>query len=181
MASRRINSTIRQNLISLDSQLQRELLAELNATGKDIQKEFKNVVRKWKHKPKFVINTEIGRRLLAVTVAPEKFGKANAIWRYVDQGTGKWGPKHSAYPILPKRPNKSGLLKFQTGYSPMTAPVAKYNVGTGGHFGGWVSSKGVMHPGIEPRLFTKTINDELSPPLKQRVESAIQRAIRRAK
>lgn len=181
MASRRVYASLRQNLVSLDSQLQRELLAELNATGKDIQKEFKNVVKKWKHKPKFVINTEIGRRLLMVTVAPEKSGMGNNIFRWVDSGTGKWGPKHSAYPILPKRTNKSGLLKFQTGYSPMTAPVAKYNVGTGGHFGGWVSSKGVMHPGITPRLFTKTINEELNPSLRQRIENAIRRAIRRAK
>lgn len=116
-----------------------------------------------------------------VTVAPEKFGKANAVWRYVDEGTGKWGKNHSPYPIRPKRTNKSGLLKFQTGYSPMTAPVAKYNVGSGGRSGNWISSKGVIHPGIRPREFTKTINEELNPSRRARIENAIRRAIRRAR
>lgn len=180
MPSRRVQSTLRQNIIALDTQLQKELQAELVATGKDIQKEFKKVTARWKNKPKFTMTTEIGRTRISVTVAPEKFGKANSIWRWVDLGTGRYGAKRAPYLIQPKRGNKRGLLFFRTGYAAKTAPVAKFNKGSGTATGKLISKKSVMHPGIKPRLFTKTIGDKLRPPLIKRIDNAIARAIRRA-
>lgn len=180
MPSRRIGSTIRQNLIRLDHQLRREILDELNDAGDTMKREFKKVTSDWRHKPKFNTFTEIGRKQIVLTVIPEKFGMAANIWRWVDAGTGRYGKRKSAYPIRPKRTNPTQTLRFRTGYSPKTAPVAKYNQGTGSASGPWVSKKEVMHPGIKPRKFTITISNKLKPPLTVRIERAIARAIRRA-
>jgi len=180
MTSKRIHKTIEQNLIALDTELQRELLLECQNTGKDIQDEFKDVVKSWKNKPKFRMHTEIGRRLIQVTVEPETFGIANNIWRWIDQGTGKYGKRKAPYPIRPKRANTKGVVTFRTGYSPKTAPIAKANAGSGTASGFWISKKVIYHPGIRPRKFTETISKRLKPPFATRVNRAIKRAIMRA-
>lgn len=181
MASKRIYKTFRQNVISTDTALQAELLVELHDTGDTIEAEFDQVTTRWKHKPKFRKLVSIGHNRLEVTVEPEKFGLANAIWRWVDMGTGKWGKRKSPYPIRPKRTNTKGVLSFRTGYQPRTAPVAKFNVGMGRATGGWVSKKEVMHPGIEPREFTETVYKLIDKTFKRRIDRAIRRAILRAR
>ena len=99
---------------------------------------------------------------------------ANAtIFRYVDRGTGKYGPKKRAYFIYPRF---APMLKFQTGYVPRTQPIAKFNVGPGKAFGAWVTTPFVLHPGIQAREFTADyVRNTLRPVYKKRILEAIQR------
>lgn len=97
-------------------------------------------------------------------------GRYAPIWIYVDKGTK---PHEIAAKNVP-------LLKFQTGYSARTAPVAKYNQGTGTANGAWVTKAVVQHPGNEARKFTETIIDELDPPFPDRIQAAIARGIKKA-
>lgn len=128
------------------------------------------VVARWGNKPKwrrmFLFgNTRLVGRLVS----------SNAkIWRYVDEGTGRHGPRKRAYYIYPKL--ETGLLFFRTGYKAKTKPIAKYNAGAGKAFGPLVSRPFVLHPGIKPRKFTETFADKLRKGFKKRIQNAIQRA-----
>jgi hypothetical protein len=180
MPSRRIKSSIRQSLIRLDTELQRELNDALWEAGKRLQSDFKNVVSNWRNKPSFTVTTEVGSKLLIVKVVPQR-NRAGMIWTWLDQGTGRYGKRKAAYPIRPIPPNTR--LAFRTGYSPKTAVGARGLAGFGGlgrATGPLVRPKEVMHPGIKPRKFSITFAAKLKPPLKARIENAMRRAIRRA-
>lgn len=178
MPSRRLYSTIRQNLIRIDHELRAEILAELQDAGLEIERGFKKVTQSWRHKPDFTITTEIGIHLISVTVVPKR-NHAGQIWKWIDEGTGKFGKRKSAYPIRPKTTNPTQTLRFQTPYFPRTAPVAQSG-GPGVRGTRWVSKKEVMHPGIEGRKFTVVAVKKLRPPFETRIENAIRRGIRRA-
>lgn len=167
-------------VVRTDSAVRRELADEANTTGLDIQRQFKRVVQDWHNKPRFVMRISVSDREISVVVEPEAHGKAANIWRWVDRGTGKYGPKRAPYVIAPKRTNKAGLLKFRTNYSPRTVPVAKFGKGSGSASGPWRSVKKIIHPGIKARLFTKTIVNKLNPSFKKRIDYALRRAVRRA-
>lgn len=180
MPSKRIRSTIRQSLIRLDTMLQSELNETMWQAGLTLKKDFQNVTSNWRNRPTFTINTVIGVDEIAVRITPSR-NKAGMIWNWLDQGTGRWGKRKSAYPIKPKPPNTT--LAFQTGYSPKTAVGSKGLQGYGGigrATGGWVRVKEVMHPGIKPRKFGIAFTAKMKPSLKVRIDNAIRRAIRRA-
>lgn len=179
MSSRRVKSTIRQSLLRMDTELQRELNAELLETGKLLKRDFLRVTSNWRNKPSFSISTIIGTHEIIVRVTPSR-NKAGMIWTWLDQGTGKYGKRRSAYPIRPKPPNTT--LSFRTGYSPKTAVGARGLSGFGGlgrATGAWVRAKEVMHPGIKPRKFSLAFTARMKPPLNTRIENAIRRALRR--
>lgn len=177
MPSKGVRSSLRQTLIRQDKSIRAELRAEMQQTGRDMQNWLTVVVRTWSNKPRFAYRVEIKPDLLRVWV--DVAGSAKEIFHYVDQGTGKWGPKKSEYPI-PKQVTPGKLLKFRTGYSPRTAPKAKITGGSGSANGPWVSTEQVMHPGIEPRNFTDKVTEELNPSFERRIENAIRRGIRKA-
>lgn len=180
MPSRKVRSTLRQTLLRLDTELQKELNAELLDAGKRLKSDFQNVTANWTHKPQFQVTTEIGIRYIAVRVVP-KNNRAGMIWTWLDQGTGRYGKRKMPYIIRPKPPRTT--LAFQTGYSPKTAVGARGISGFGGigrATGSWVKAKQVTHPGIKPRKFSIVFSDRLKPPLNGRIENAIRRAIRRA-
>lgn len=167
------NNSLQQLLVRKQKKLRAELRIEATETARDIANWLTVATREWTHKPRFA-----GR----VTIRPDYIeagvdvaGTAKKIFMYVDQGTGTWGPKKQPYEIKPKNPD--GMLKFQTGYSARSAPGAKIGQGTGEHSGAWMSKKSVMHPGIEPREFTKKVLDELNPDFVTRIEDAIGRAV----
>jgi hypothetical protein len=96
------------------------------------------------------------------------------IWQYVDKGTGSYVPGGNAYWIFPRSPG--GKLFFQGGYNAKTRPTAKANVGDGSRSGAWVTSEGVVHPGIKGRKFSETYRDRIvRPRFKQRIVKIIQR------
>lgn len=136
----------------------------------DIESNLRDVVHSWKNKPEFGDTTEIFVKRIEVTVKPKGNKKAIRIFSYVDKGTK--GPY-----LIPKFPRPGVMLHFQPGYSAMTQPVARYNVGSGRSFGGWVSKKQVVHPGIKGREFIKTFWRDLAPPLHIRLQIELNRKL----
>lgn len=146
-----------------------EVSQELRDTGLEMRTSHEHVVREWVHQPHFKVEVNESKYFKDVTIKPK--GDNAAIWTFVDQGTK---PHDIAAKNVP-------LLKFQTGYSARTAPVAKFNQGTGQKFGAWVATQVVHHPGTEARKFTETILKELSPPLPDRIQAAVKRGLDKGK
>lgn len=145
-----------------------EVDQELRATGQELKTDHDKVVRDWRHKPTFRAQVDSRAAIRTVKIIPQ--GANQRIWYYVDLGT-------KAHPIRAK--NKP-FLKFQTGYSARTAPVAQFNKGTGQKFGAWRQKKVVNHPGVKARQFSKTFLKELSPPFEDRIQAAVRRGLNKA-
>lgn len=137
-------------------------------TGQELLSEHRKVVRDWTHKPGFRQQTYRNPNVYSIKIVPT--GRYARIWYYVDRGT-------KPHPIVAVN---VPMLKFQGGYSARTAPVAKYNQGTGTASGAWVQKQEVQHPGNAPRDFSKTFIEELSPPFPDRIQAAIQLGIQKA-
>jgi len=170
MTKQSIVSSLRQSLLSTNRKLRNELAAELDTLGrKEVQKRYR-VVATWseKSRPKFGYTVSVTPAQVSLEVKTK--GRNRRIYNWIDQGTK--GP----YTIRAK--TEGGRLVFQTGYSPRTAPVAQYDVGTGQAAGGWVSPMEVQHPGIEARQFEKTFRKQFKPALKRAIDNAVLRALR---
>lgn len=160
-------------LVSLDKRIRQATLFALLDAAEEIKERGLAVQDEWTHKVDFKQQTTFDPTYIEVLVTPA--GNNKNIWTYVDLGTGKYGKNKAAYPIVPKKPG--GLLKFRTGYSAKTAPVARANVGTGIASGNFVSTAKVMHPGVKPRQFSETFAKQLTPPLDVRVTEEIKKVI----
>jgi hypothetical protein len=145
-----------------------EAIAETDATAEDGLTYHRKVVREWAHRPGFRQQKYSSPNTYSIKLVPT--GRYARLWTYVDKGTK---PHLIAAKNVP-------FLKFQTGYSARTAPVAKYQQGTGQSFGPWVAAAVVQHPGTEARKFTETWIDELEPPFPDRIQAAVQRGIKKA-
>lgn len=157
---------------SISRQLQaakKEAVLEQDDTAKELRAWHQIVVRDWKHRPTFAVESGGGRSFRVKAINP--VGKNRKIWFFVDRGTK---------PHL-IRAKPGGRLKFQTGYSAKTAPVARANVGTGRRTGAWVSKQQVNHPGTKAREFSKTIVQSLDPPFVDRIQAAILRGINKGR
>jgi hypothetical protein len=145
-----------------------EVNQELRDTGLELRTDHEKVVRDWRHKPTFRAELNTSAAIKTVKIVPKGVNKA--IWYWVDRGT-------KAHLIKAK--NKP-FLAFQTGYSARTAPVAKFNQGTGQKFGAWRKKKEVHHPGTKARKFTETFLKELSPAFPDRIQAAVKRGLNKA-
>ncbi len=172
-------SNVRRELLRQDKIVRAEMVKELTEASQTMAVFFGLAVTKWKNKPKFTPALTLTPKLLVSDVNISGKKKAVNIWHWIDKGTGKFGPKKRPYIIRPKRPGYP--LKFQSGYSAITQPVAKINVGSGKSSGPTVRAMEVKHPGIKARKFTETAEEILSPPLKRRMENALRRASRKIK
>lgn len=139
--------------------------AMLLDTGQEFADKGKSAGSDWKQKPSFTVEPSYPTaNITEVLVKPS--GSREKIWKYIDLGTGLYGPRGRSYVITPKTPG--GYLKFRTGYSARTAPIAQYGVGTGTANGAWVQKRMVIHPGIKSRKFFETWLQELTPDLAAR-------------
>lgn len=145
-----------------------EVTNELIDTGDELKGEHDKVVRQWKHKMTFKAQRTQGKSYQVVKIIPQ--GKNKKIWYYVDLGTK---------PHIIRAKNKP-FLKFQSGYSARTAPVAKFNQGTGQKFGAWKQKREVHHPGTKARKFSETFFKELTPPFLDRIQAAVKRGLNKA-
>lgn len=143
------------------------MTALMNASD-DIQSTGRDAVREWRNKPNFGETVYNGQDRIEFLIKPTGSRKVVQIFQYVDLGT----KRHLIFPKLP-----GGMLKFRTGYSARTQPIAKYNVGTGQSFGSWASKAYVNHPGNKARLFLQTFAEKLIPDLQTRVQQEITKAI----
>lgn len=175
MPTRRIRSDLRKTLIRQDKALRQELHDEMQTTAVDMANWLTIATRGWtKVKVRFAPRVEtLPDRLRAFA---DVAGTGKKIFGYIDKGTGLYGPKKKAYEIKPKPPNK--VLSFRTGYKPKTGPSARINIGPGKATGKRVVAMKVIHPGIQPRDFTKVVSKELKPSFDQRIDKAIRRAIK---
>jgi hypothetical protein len=130
--------------------------------------EFENVVQSWTNKPRFETELTVSPSRIEAVIKPT--GRAKKVFKYIDMGTK--GPYLIPKVVIPGR-----LLKFRTGYSARTAPVGRYNVGTGSASGGWVSKAQVSHPGIKAREFSDKISKDNKFALDKRVNEALKRAL----
>lgn len=138
----------------------------MDDASSDIQGDLKKVVKKWRHKPTFEDDKFVSKNRIELTIKPK--GRNAKQFNFVDKGTK--GPYIIHAVNVPR-------LKFQVGYSARTAPVAKYNVGSGRRFGAWASPKTVIHPGIKARKFIETLTEELIPSLKDRIDASVTRKL----
>lgn len=145
-----------------------EVTNELIATGAEMKGDHDKVVKPWRHKMPFKAQREQGKSYQVVKIIPQ--GRNKKIWYYVDLGTK---------PHVIRAKNKP-FLAFQSGYSARTAPIAKFNQGTGQKFGAWRRKKEVNHPGNAPRKFSETFLKELSPPFEVRIQAAVKRGLDKA-
>lgn len=167
MPSRRVGN-LRQSLLDFNNRAKTEVAREMVQIGKDLRKEHQDVVSDWEHKPDFAATTQFAQGSIGVDIKVK--GQHKKIWRYVDEGT-------RPHLILPRVPG--GRLKFRTGYSPRTLPIAQAHMGTGTASGAFVSAEQVNHPGTEAREFGKTIAEDYKPEFRRRIENAFRRAARR--
>lgn len=163
MSSRRIG-TVKGAVISIDKKLRGAVSDSLFVSAKTNAQKVTKVVGTWDRKPTFKVKRDatdekqVIRWLVLVTGNPLHVN----IWGWVDWGTGEAGPTGQGYLIFPVN---APALVFNRGYEAKTAPVALYNVGSGVANGALVVSLGVYHPGIRPRLFTKTYAESSIEPL----------------
>lgn len=166
-----VAKTYAGNIIrNLKKEMLQAAIDTLYDAATDITGNLRDVVRTWKNKPDFTDVIELSEKRLEVLIKPKGNKKVVRIFNYVDKGTK--GPY-----LIPKFLQPGRMLRFQPGYSAMTQPVAKYNVGSGRSFGGWVSKKQVVHPGIKGRGFIDTFWKELAPPLEVRMQKNIDRRL----
>lgn len=140
-----VRGSLTKALASLERDLLIELGIGLDRTAERTISKFQAVVRKWKHKPKFLKkrgkSTTGLRQLIELGGSDEDI----RVFIYVDKGT----PPHKI------EPKEGGVLAFNVGYSAKTSPVANSNAGTGVATGEKVvTQKQVKHPGTEAREFS---------------------------
>lgn len=163
------NRDFEKLIVRKQKAIRKEVRQAARDTGTDLANWLTIAVREWTHRPRFAGRVTIQPDYIEVKV--DVAGSAKQIFFYVDKGTGLYGPKKQAYEIKPKQPG--GMLRFQPGYSARSQPGAKIGMGTGEHFGEWISKKSVMHPGIKAREFEKKAMDELTPDFFERIAIAI--------
>lgn len=169
MARRNIESAVRQRIATVNKQFREEVTIELRALGDTVESRYNEITDDWTHKVQFKRQVIVGTNYVELTNKPT--GRNKQIFKWVDKGTK--GP----YAITIKDPK--GYLHFQTGYDAKTAPIAKFNQGTGGRTGNWVKKKTIFHPGIAARKFSEKITNEILPDLRRAIENAFRRACRR--
>jgi hypothetical protein len=140
-----------------------------NKVGNEMLKDFEATTRTWEREVKFETKTSGGKGLGGQVT---EVWTVDEIYRFVNNGTGKWGPRHAEYPITPKN---AKALAFPSIFSPKTRPRV---IGSGAGSHGPVDTirKSVMHPGIEPREFTKEIEKKWTPRFKKEMELAMKDA-----
>jgi len=133
------------------------LYAAADQIARDIEFDFIITTGTWKHPVKFERLVQVGPNRIEIFV-----GTDDPIYGYVDEGT-------EPHIILPKG---KGMLAFPEGFVPKSQPNVLSSF-KGGTFGQTRFSKGVIHPGIKPRNFSKLILKKWKALLKGRIENAM--------
>ena len=135
--------------------------------GEILKKAAEGVTSNWSDPPKFEVHVKLGSSpkqgiICWVTTEDERYN-------WLDRGTGLWGPKHREYPISAK---PGHVLAFPSVFEPKTRPNS-LRAGAGSSGGPTVFRQTVMHPGIEPRNFTKQICKEYHAEFSRAVSASI--------
>ncbi len=138
--------------------------AEAMSIAADMMLDLLVTTATWKRNVKFKRIVDAKADILTIIV-----GSDDEIWGYVNSGT----PEHI---ILPR--NKP-VLRFRNVYKAKTLPGV-LSAFPGGSSGEWRSSKGLIHPGIQPRKFDEALQKKWEKPFQRRIEAAITDALAQA-
>lgn len=148
------------------------LLGAMKKFGTVVKKDFQGTTKTWKHKPKFeaVVSLTGPGPVLLVGTDDERY-------RWIDEGTGKWGPTGQSYEIwagIYTGKSDKKALAFPSMSTPKTKP---------GSLKSGPGSKGpvdtvrpyVVHPGIKPRDFSGQIKKLETPKYKRAMEKTMRK------
>lgn len=179
MALKRFGQNVRRLILREDEVARAAMYREMEASVQHVIDEVERMTGNWTHKPTFRVTSKRTGSTYTVTVNLSGSKINQQIFGWVDQGTGKYGPKGRAYKIPKTVKRGQKPLRFQTGYQAKTKPIAQVTGKGGESTGPWVSAIQVTHPGIEGRKFLETAQAELRPGLDVRVTNAIRKALSR--
>jgi len=143
MPTIRLKPIIPKGKIIDNKKLNRELINALDHTANIIDDDFDKTVKTWSKKPKFK-KTGPRKRFGTLEVI---ISTRNEIYSYVEYGT-------KPHVITPKK--RGGVLVFRSKYLPKTR-TGVIGSRASRRSGDLVFTKRVVHPGIQARMFSKTI------------------------
>ena len=138
----------------------REFTKAATKTSKDIEKDYKKTVTKWKRKPKFTRLVQIGPNAIEVLV-----GTDNKIYGFVDEGT-------KAHIILPRK--RKVLRWLGKGYDGRNPPRGKGRPKKSDY----TFAAYVFHPGFKGYHHSEKIAKMWNKKFKRRMEAAMRRGVR---
>jgi hypothetical protein len=144
-------------LFDIDA-FKKDIERDMDNAGYDAMSLFEDVTRTWSHRPNFYM-----RKLNASRVV----GTKDKIFTFVDLGT-------RPHTIRPKR--AGGVLRFKAGGFKAKTKPGRLSSNRGAPGKQWVSSKGVQHPGTEPRGFSEAIGKRMSKQLDIDIKKSLRRA-----
>lgn len=155
--------------VIVQKRIPQRLSVAVNTSLADLQLKGNQTVSDWSDKPRFERELSIKPDVIIGRLVVKGSNAAALHFMWTDQGT-------KAHII---RPKKAPALRFQVGYAPRTAPIAKAQVGDGKASGQHVSTLVVLHPGTTARQFTKEWVKQQTPVLLSEIVEAIESAVRR--
>lgn len=133
--------------------VQEEVRKGLEEFSKVLKSKFEDSVKDWHEKPQFKTAVIVTKNRQQVEVRVSKSTKAGKIFGWVDKGTGLRGGGKE-YEI---RPKKAKYLQFTVPHSPVTMPNPEIQGFPPTGDPETIRAQVVIHPGIYPRNFVKTI------------------------
>jgi hypothetical protein len=138
--------------------------AQRQKTAPQMKQKFSQTVDGWENRPEWSQKQEIETSRIAISVWAS--GRNENQYRMVNEGA-------KPHPIYPRNPR--GLLRFQPGYISATRPGSMKS-SRKQRFGDFVLSRGVSHPGFEPRLFDEQVAEAIGDDFASDMQDAIKSA-----
>lgn len=135
--------------------------------GRILKAAAERVVSTWQDKPVFTVHVKMGKT--ARQGIQCYLTSDDPRWKWIDEGTGQWGPHKRKYVIAAKR---AKALVFPSMFTPKSQPNS---LKAGGGFSGGtpVVRPYVVHPGIKPRNFSKLIHKRYHTAFKKAVAARL--------
>jgi len=140
-------------------------------------------VEDWIEKPEFKLVVTVTKKLWTMVIKYDRRTRGGKRYTWVDRGTGSYNPDTStgAYIISPKEPG--GFLAYSLPSLTKTMPASGIPSKSSQAAPADVLRKSVLHPGIDPRYFSRDLMDLLksrkSGSFHNFTEAAIKRAFRK--
>ena len=150
--------------------LQRDLLKQVEAEGKELEKLFNQTTQTWKgEKPTFVSISTVSGQDAFVKTAPRGSKKGVQKWIWGDEGTRR-------HVIKAKRKT---LAFRQGGFKSKTTPGRIKSRAGSPASGPTRFPKKVNHPGTKPRKWTPLIKKKRTDPFQRNMQRANNKAVNR--
>lgn len=145
----------------------------LHEEGKRDQKELAKTTNGWSSAPHIRYNTSLKAKEASVWIGPSGSPELVEKWRRIDEGTRKHDISARRVPRL--------VFPYQgkgRSHNPKTRQLWIGSVaGAGQKFGPIIRPKSVLHPGIAPRYWSKTMAAQRIGPFARNIQAAINRGM----